>query len=177
MFKKFIPFAHALNVFEIDPSFFVRNKIKNVFVDLDNTLDSYKAHVASRQVIELKQSLQMYDLNLIIISNNKDHRVKEYADSLGVSYLASTHKPFKKRLLAYMANNNLNIEESILVGDQLLTDVLLGHNTGLRVILTEKIVKEDQWTTKFNRLIDRPIRKYLKKKGKLVRWVNVHGKF
>ena len=37
-------------------------------------------------------------------------------------------------------------------------------------ILTDKIVKEDQPTTHFNRLFDRPIRRHLKRKGKLIDW-------
>ena len=56
-------------------------------------------------------------------------------------------------------------EEVILVGDQLLTDVFCGHNAGIKVILTDPICDNDQWTTKFNRLIDRPIREDMRKKG------------
>ena len=61
------------------------------------------------------------------------------------------------------------------VGDQLVTDVLAAKGAGLRIILTEKIVKEDQFTTHFNRLIDRPIRSYLRKKGKLPDWRTKYG--
>jgi len=63
----------------------------------------------------------------------------------------------------------------MLVGDQLITDVLAGRGAHIRVILTEKIVKEDQWTTRFNRLLDYPIRRYLSKKGLLPDWRNKYG--
>ena len=76
-------------------------------------------------------------------------------------------KPFKKKILKYISNNNLNKENVILVGDQLLTDVFCGNNAKIRVILTDPIVKKDQWTTRFNRLLDRPLRKRLRKKGVL----------
>ena len=58
----------------------------------------------------------------------------------------------------------------MLVGDQMMTDVLAGKHAGIRVVLTEKIVKEDQFTTHFNRLIDRPIRRHHRKKGNLRNW-------
>ena len=65
---------------------------------------------------------------------------------------------------------NLNIDETILVGDQLLTDVLMANKIGLKVILTEKIVKEDQWTTRFNRIREKGKRKKLCKLKLLKDW-------
>jgi predicted HAD superfamily phosphohydrolase YqeG len=64
--------------------------------------------------------------------------------------------------------------ETMLVGDQLLTDVLVSHRLGIRVLLTEKLVLEDQWTTRFNRLIDAPLRRYIKKKGLLIEWKTLY---
>ena len=43
MFKKFIPFATAENVYDIDINFLKLNGIKVVFTDIDNTLDSFRA--------------------------------------------------------------------------------------------------------------------------------------
>ena len=63
----------------------------------------------------------------------------------------------------------------MLVGDQLMTDTLAAKGAHIRIVLTEKIVKEDQFTTHFNRLLDRPIRKHLKKKGKLLDWRIIYG--
>lgn len=174
MFKRYIPYAHANSIFDIAPSFFTLHGIKTIFVDLDNTLDSYKSSSPSSRVFELHDSLLDNGIEMIIISNNKEKRVENYATQLGVKYLASAHKPFKRRILKFMNENNIRAENTVLVGDQLLTDVKLGYNAKIRVILTEKIVKEDQWTTHFNRMIDRPIRKYLRNHDLLVKWVNVH---
>ena len=64
----------------------------------------------------------------------------------------------------------LKKEEVMLVGDQMMTDVIAARGAKIRVVLTEKVVKEDQWTTHFNRLFDRPMRKHLAKKGELIDW-------
>ena len=53
-----------------------------------------------------------------------------------------------------------------------MTDVIAARGAKIRVVLTEKVVKEDQWTTHINRIFDRPIRRHLRKKGKLVDWRN-----
>ena len=82
-------------------------------------------------------------------------------------------KPFAGRILKEIGKRNLSKDEVMLVGDQLITDVTAGRRAGIRVVLTEKLVKEDQITTRINRLFDRPIRKYLKNRNKLKNWEEI----
>lgn len=168
--SKFVPYCHANSIFDVDVTFFKRQNIKTILADLDNTLDSYKALEPSKRVIELKKTLEEQGIELIIISNNKERRVKPYASKVGVKYLYSTRKPFTKKLLNFLNTNKIDKNFVLLVGDQLITDVVMANNAHLKVMLTEKIVKEDQWTTHFNRLLDRPIRRHLRKKHKLIEW-------
>lgn len=172
MFKRFIPFAHATSIYEIDVAFFKKQGIKVLFMDLDNTLDSYKVKEPKERTIELVRQLKENGVTPVIISNNKPHRVCGYADELGVEFLASARKPFSKKIKAEIARRGLTPEQVMLVGDQLMTDVLAGKGAGIKVVLTEKVVKEDQWTTHINRLMDRPIRRYHRKKGNLIDWRN-----
>lgn len=173
--KKFIPFAHAKSLYEIEPDFFKSNDVSTLMVDLDNTLDSYKLHKPSEKAIELINRLKATGLNIVIISNNKHDRVKQYADVLGVDFTWYTGKPCPKKINRYVQEKGLNKENIMIVGDQLMTDVLAGNRAKIRTILTEKIVKEDQPTTRFNRLFDRPIRKHLNKKGLLIDWREQYG--
>ena len=170
MFKKFIPYAHSQSIYEIEMDFYKRNGIKTLFMDLDNTLDSYRAREPKPQTIEYVSELKKNDITPIIISNNKAKRVSGYANLLGVEFLSSARKPFSRRIKAEIARRNLKKDEVMLVGDQLMTDVLAAKGAGIKVVLTEKLVKEDQWTTHINRLIDRPIRKYHKKRNNLINW-------
>ena len=79
------------------------------------------------------------------------------------------------RIKKFLKEKGVNPEQAMLVGDQMMTDVLAAKGAKIRVILTEKIVKEDQFTTHFNRLLDKPIRKHLNKKGKLLDWRTIYG--
>ena len=172
MFKSFIPFAHAQSIFEIDVEFFKKHGIKVLFIDLDNTLDSYRSKLPSTRAKELIDKLSSAGIQPIIISNNRGKRVMTYANALGVEYVNSAGKPFPFKIKKAIKERNLANDEVMLVGDQIITDVQAGKNAGIRVILTEKIVKEDQPTTHFNRLFDRPIRKYHRKRGNLINWRN-----
>ena len=170
MFKSFVPFAHAQSIYEIDPEFFKKNGVKTLFIDLDNTLDSYKARVPQERTINFVNKIKETGVIPVIISNNRPERVSGYAEALGIEFLASARKPFSKRIKKELAKRNLTNEEVMLVGDQMMTDVQAARGAKIRVVLTEKIVKEDQWTTHINRIFDRPIRRYHRKRGNLKDW-------
>ena len=91
---------------------------------------------------------------------------------LGVEFLSSARKPFSKKIKNEIAKRGINKDNVMLVGDQMMTDVLAAKGAGIKVVLTEKIVKEDQWTTHINRIFDRPIRRYHRKHNNLVDWRN-----
>ena len=173
MFKSFIPFCHAQNIYDIDPQFFVKQGVKVLFIDLDNTLDSYKAFHPKQNAIDYIAALRKTNITPVIISNNKGKRVSSFANDLGVEYVNSARKPFPGKIKKAIASRGLKNDEVMLVGDQLMTDVKAARNAHIRVVLTEKVVKEDQWTTHINRIFDRPIRKYLRKHNLLKDWRNV----
>ena len=173
--SNFVPFAHAKSLYEIDPDFFKSNGVTTLFVDLDNTLDSYKLHSPSDNAKALIKKLKEAGLDVVIISNNRHKRVLPYASELGIDFMSSTGKPFPRKINKYVAEKGLNKENIMVIGDQLMTDTLAGNRAKIRVILTEKIVKEDQPTTHFNRIFDTPIRKRLRKKGLLIDWKDKYG--
>ena len=175
MFNRFIPFAHAQSIYEVPVEFFLNNGVKLLLIDLDNTLDSYRLYEPTERAVQKINVIKEAGITPIIVSNNKEKRVKKYADAAGVECIYSAHKPFSRRIRNFLAKKNVQATEVMLVGDQLMTDVLAARGAHIRVLLTEKIVKEDQWTTHINRLADRPIRKHLNKKGKLPDWRTKNG--
>ena len=175
MFKRFIPFAHAQSIYEIPVDFYSENNVQLLLIDLDNTLDSYRLYEPTERAVQLIEEIKKTGVTPVVVSNNRGKRVGTYADKLGVEYIYSAHKPFSRRIKNFLKGKNVSVENSMLVGDQMMTDVLAAKGAHLRIVLTEKIVKEDQWTTHINRLFDRPIRKHLNKKGKLPDWRTKYG--
>ena len=172
MFKKFIPYAHSQSIYEIEPDFYKRNGVKMLFMDLDNTLDSYRARIPQQMTIDYVNKLKENGIIPVIISNNKAKRVCGYAEKLGIEFLSSARKPFSRKIKNEISRRGYVNEDVMLVGDQMMTDVLAAKGAGIRVVLTEKLVKEDQWTTHINRIFDRPIRKYHRKRNNLIDWRN-----
>ena len=176
MKNKYVPYAVANSIYEIDIDFFKKENVKILFVDLDNTLDSYRLYHPTERAKKFVSDIQKAGITLVIISNNRGKRVSTYANDLGLPYLNSAAKPFGFRIRKYINQNGWDPKDIMFVGDQMVTDVAAAKRAGLRVILTDKIVKEDQWTTHINRIFGRRIRKYHKKRGDLVDWRVVYGK-
>lgn len=170
MLKRFIPFAHATSIFDIDVSFYKKLGIKYILTDLDNTLDSYKTALPSARVISLKETLEKEGIKLIITSNNTGSRVTTYSEALGIEFFSMLAKPFSRKLNHKIKGLGLPKDEIILIGDQTVTDISCANGCKIKSILTDKIVKEDQPTTRFNRMFDKPIRKHLSKKHLLKDW-------
>ena len=170
MLKRFIPFAHAESIYKIDLSFYKKIGIKYVFADLDNTLDSYKQSTPLEKAKELKANLEKAGIELIIVSNNTGARVQKYSKELGVRHFSSLAKPFSCKLKKIMKRSSIKPEEVVMIGDQIVTDISCANGAKVKSVLTEKLVKEDQPTTRFNRLFDNPLRKKLKRKNLLKDW-------
>ena len=170
MLKRFIPFAHAESIYKIDLSFYKKIGIKYVFADLDNTLDSYKQATPLEKAKELKSKLEKEGIELIIVSNNTGARVQKYSKELSVRHFSSLAKPFSSKLKKIMKRSNIKPDEVVMIGDQIVTDISCANGAKVKSVLTEKLVKEDQPTTRFNRLFDNPLRKKLKRKNLLKDW-------
>ena len=175
MKNKYVPFAVAASIYEIDIDFYKHFGVKILLMDLDNTLDSYKLYHPTAKAVALIQRLRYADIYPVIVSNNRGKRVRTYANDLNVEYIHSAAKPFAHRLNKFIKEHGWDKNDIMFVGDQMITDVAAGNRAGLRVILTDKIVKEDQWTTRFNRIFGRRIRKHHKKKGLLIDWRTKYG--
>lgn len=170
MFTSFTPFAISNNVYDIDVSFFTRNKIKYILCDLDNTLDAYYNETPSKEAIEFKNKLDKVGIKLIVISNNTKKRVEKYASSLGTEFIYNTRKPLTFKLKKYIKVKEIDKNNAIIIGDQVFTDVLFGNRLGIKTILCDNLVPKDQFFTKINKFFDKYVRIYLKNKGKLISW-------
>ena len=175
MYKKFIPYATANSAYEIDLDFLKSIGVKTVFLDIDNTLDSFKALEPTTGATDFVNKVKK-QFNVVLISNNKKKKVTHYASKLEVPFIYKTMKPFPKKVNRFIKENSLNKDDIILIGDQMITDVWCASNVGIKVILTNKLVKEDQWTTHINRIFERIIKKYHVKHKNLRDWREIYGK-
>lgn len=163
MRKRNIPFALSSTLFEIGADFYLGHGVKVLLMDLDNTLDPYTVSEPREATLEWKKRMAEAGLRIVILSNNSGKRVSKYAGLLGVECRCFMRKPFSGPLKRFLKEENLSVDEVMLVGDQIQTDVKAANGAGVRCILLDPIDPHEPPWTKFNRIFDKPKRKKIKR--------------
>ena len=86
-------FTKTVNIGE---DFLAEKGIKNLLLDVDNTLTTHDNHAPAEGITRWIEKMRAAGVNLIIVSNNSDERVKPFADLLGLSYTHDAAKPLPK---------------------------------------------------------------------------------
>lgn len=167
MLKHFLPDQHVQNILDITPEMLVERGVKGIITDLDNTLVEWDRPEATPELIEWFTSIKEKGILITIVSNNTQHRVKSFSDPVGIPFIYSARKPMTKAFKRALKDMKLKNEQVVVIGDQLLTDVLGGNRLGLHTILVVPVASSDGTWTKFNRKIERVILSWMKRKGML----------
>ncbi|PEN31546.1 YqeG family HAD IIIA-type phosphatase [Bacillus toyonensis] len=167
--KLFLPNEYVKNVYHVQPEDLKKRGIKGVITDLDNTLIEWDRPNATPQLEEWFLKMKEQGIQVTVVSNNNEQRVKEFADPLNIPFIHSARKPFVRAFKRAIQEMHLQPDEVVVIGDQLLTDVLGGNRVGLHTILVVPVAQTDGLVTRFNRKIERRIMKNMKKKG-LINW-------
>src|SRR5690625_3754967 len=145
---------------------------KGIIIDLDNTLVPWNVNHATDKVIRWLKEMEKANIKVTIFSNNNKERVTVFAEPLGTPYIYKAKKPLQRAFKQAASQMQLNRDEIVVIGDQLLTDILGGNRAGFYTILVVPIVQSDAPITKFNRNLERLILNYFYRKGKLTRRVS-----
>ena len=93
--KRFYPTECAKSVYEMDFEAYYKKGIRGIIFDIDNTLVPHGAP-ADEAVIALFDNIHSIGLKTCLISNNKEKRVKPFAQLVKSQYIFDAHKPSVK---------------------------------------------------------------------------------
>jgi len=167
LLKHFLPDQHVKNIFEIDPDGLREKGVKGIITDLDNTLVEWDQPTASPKLIEWFDNMRRNEILITIVSNNNEQRVKAFSDPLQIPFIFQARKPMTRAFNRALKQMGLRKEETVVIGDQLLTDVLGGNRSGFHTILVIPVAQTDGFVTRFNRKVERRILNWFRKQGKL----------
>jgi uncharacterized protein len=165
--KLFLPDEHVKSVFEISPKSLVDRGIKGIITDLDNTLVEWDRPNATPKLISWFKEMKNEGIKVTIVSNNIEQRVKDFSDPLEIPFIFEARKPLIRAFKRAQQNMKLKPEEIVVIGDQLLTDVLGGNRSGLHTILVVPVAQTDGFFTRINRRVERRLLSWMKRKGML----------
>ena len=151
---------------EITPAFLTELGIKAILADIDNTLAPYEQPEPDECIKNWIASLAEAGISIAFVSNNDWDRVELFNRTLGVPAYAKSGKPFKKNLVKAMADLGGSLDTTVMLGDQLLTDALAGHNLGVKCLIVPPIRDKKNAFFRFKRWLEKPVvRKFKKKNG------------
>ncbi|MCE7794174.1 YqeG family HAD IIIA-type phosphatase [Salipaludibacillus sp. CUR1] len=174
MLKQFIPDQYVQSVYDISIEKLKEKGVKGIITDLDNTLVEWDRAEATKELTAWFKKLRDHDFQIVIVSNNNEARVKKFASPHNITFIYRARKPSSRAFKTACNLMNLKREETVVVGDQLLTDILGGNRGGFQTILVVPVAENDGFFTKFNRRIERRVFQAMKRKG-LIEWEKSDG--
>ncbi|MEM4992740.1 YqeG family HAD IIIA-type phosphatase [Priestia sp. SB1] len=143
--------AHFLtSFFDIDEKFLKEKDIKVILSDLDGTLAA-ENEMGDDQFEEWLKSLRELGINLIIVSNNNENRVKSFIDKYGISGIGKSGKPATRRIKQIAEIKDIELNQILFLGDQLFTDVWCAKRMGVQAAIVTPIPGKETWKTKIKR--------------------------
>lgn len=170
MLELFKPTWMVKSIYSIKAEQLKEQGIKAVLVDLDNTLIAWNQPEATAESIAWIQKIKKTGIQVLILSNNSGDRIKKVAEILDVGYVPRSLKPTVRAFKIAEKKLDLTADEMVMIGDQLITDVLGANRYQLRSILVKPLLASDAWNTKFNRFIETRIMRALIQSDEQMEW-------
>lgn len=149
------PTSFAPRIHDISLDVLEQDGVRGVIVDLDNTLVGYRHAAPDEEVAAWVRDATSRGMKVAVVTNNATQWARDVAEELGVPCIPDAGKPSPRGFLRGLEVLGTDKHETIVIGDQVFTDVLGAKLFGMKVILTEPIVRSEQWWMRALRFMER----------------------
>ena len=134
----------------------VAEGVRLVLLDRDNTCVPRDADLPPAEVMAWLDRAREAGLRLCLVSNNfHSSQVLASAEEMGVDAVDHAMKPLPFALVRAMRLMGAVPGETVMVGDQVFTDVTAGNLAGVRTVLVRPQSRRDLWYTHVFRVFER----------------------
>lgn len=138
MLERFYPDQWVESAYEIPYEKLYEQGIRGIIFDIDNTLVPH-GFPADEKALALFARFHRMGMKTCLLSNNKEGRVKPFADQVDSPYIHKGGKPGVKGYERAMERMGTDRDTTVFVGDQIFTDIYGANRAGLRTYLTKPI--------------------------------------
>lgn len=146
-------------VYDITPKHLKELKVSGILVDLDDTLVGSNDHTVPEKSLTWVRSWAAHGIRVVILSNGKRERVARFADAARLPAFALAGKPLKKAFRKGLNALELPPSESVMIGDQIFTDVLGAKLAGTKSILVNPVSQAGLLHTRLLRRVEHRVLK------------------
>lgn len=164
MLNLFVPKMYQKDIFSINYQKLKELGYKIIIFDLDNTIGSIKEKKCKEETVNFINKLSN-DFKIIVASNSLKQRVDTFSKELKCDTFSLSLKPTLKSIRKIHYKYKVPYTKMVMIGDQIMTDILVGNRKKLLTILVDPLEKTDFKITGFNRKLENIINK----KNKIIR--------
>ena len=117
--------------------------LTNVLLDIDNTILARDTRTIPRDVGVWMGKARDAGIKLCLVSNSWQQDVLGIAESIELPIVVKSMKPLPQGYLMGMRKLGSKRKSTVMVGDQIATDVLGAHLVGMKVYMVQPLVEQD----------------------------------
>ncbi len=156
------PTAASVSILEIDPKELAELGKKLILIDVDNTILPWRSEEIPESTKLWVEEARSAGLELCILSNTRNpDRLERIATALGVKAIRGKFKPSREMYFQALKDFDVKAIETIMIGDQLFTDILGANRSGIDAIWVRPSSGRDFIGTKVSRMGERFARRAL----------------
>ena len=130
---------------DITPELLRRRDIRLLMLDFDNTIVPYTTSQPTPEMEAWLKKMAASDIQLCVVSNSKNDRVKIFCQHYGIPCITHAKKPFQRGIRQCLEKFHIPAAQAALVGDQIFTDTLGANWAGVTSILVKAIHNHNFW--------------------------------
>lgn len=156
MLECLYPKVYLDSTYEIDFEQYYQDGYRAIIFDIDNTLVPHGAP-ADQRAIALFKRLHALGYQTIMLSNNKEPRVKMFCDAVDAEYIYKAGKPNPANYREAMKRMHTDEKNTLFVGDQIFTDVWGANKAGIYSILVKPIHPKEEIQIVLKRYLEKVV--------------------
>lgn len=153
----FLPDWYIKDLRNIDWPRLYAQGIRVAMLDKDNTLVCHGETSCDDYTRTVVASVKEAGIEPVLLSNAPDKKCDEFAASAGICVEGNAGKPGTKGILRVLDRWKVSADETVMVGDQLFTDVWAGKKAGVKTLLVEQRFRQEVFYVKLKRLLEKII--------------------
>ena len=166
MWKWLYPHYYVGSVLELTPERLRAINVECLLLDVDCTLKRYGHQEPEPEISAWINLLKSEGVALCLLSNGVASRIGAFAARVDLPFIAKACKPLPSGCRRAIRDLAVDPARTMLVGDQIFTDIAAGRLAGIRTTLTVPIAPEEEhWFTRIKRPFEKIVlRSFLKEK-------------
>lgn len=153
------------DILQIDFASYYKQGKRLVLLDIDNTLVLHGSHQADDFAREAVARIRAAGLTAWIVSNARGKRAASFAATIGLPFTGMAAKPSPRGLLRACQSAGIRPDQTMMIGDQLFTDILAARRAGVLAVLVKPRHVQEVWNVRIKRSLETPFLNYFEKNG------------